>query len=75
MKSTMNTVTTENFESKKIQILNSISIHGNIIHPNQWATCLHIFKFENESAEDLVSSFLINAYQQQLSHAAKHFEK
>ena len=55
-----NVITTTNFNSKKVEILNSVSTYGNINNPNTWYIGLSKFEFENESAEELVTELLTN---------------
>jgi hypothetical protein len=58
-------ITAANFATFKVQILNACSVFGAIKHPENWATCLSIFNFD-EVAEDMATSLLIDTYYEQI---------
>lgn len=66
-----NTVTISNFESKKVEILNAVSINGLfgvINHPRTWNVSLCIFDFESENVIDMVTSYIFNEYEKQVTN-------
>lgn len=62
-----NLITSSNFADNKVKIMNSVSTFGKINAPESWSIGLHIFDFENEQVEDMVSSFLIDEFFGQMS--------
>ena len=62
-----NLITKSNFDSKKVEILNSVSTFGSINNPNTWYIGLSVFEFENELVEELVTTLLTNKLFEQMS--------